>query len=246
MVRTIDKEARNRSVLSSVIDSFIQTSNAVSSEDICHKFDYSSATIRNIMFELEELGYLTHMHTSAGRIPTDKGYRYYVDILLSQMRLVEEEKERIYRDYNLQLRKLEDILEMTSEVLSSFTRCAGIVALLRQDEKRIYYNGASFIAEHPEFKNIDKIRDILKVLEEKKRLLDIINQDIEKKMNVYIGGELACKEIAHCSMVVSTYGTQDFPLGRIAVLGPRSMNYGQVIPTIEYVSELLSKALEDL
>lgn len=246
MVRTIDKEARSRSVLSSVIDSFIQTSNAVSSEDICHKLDYSSATIRNIMYELEELGYLTHMHTSAGRIPTDKGYRYYVDILLSQMRLVEEEKERIHADYNLQLKKLEDILEMTSEVLASFTHCASIVALLKHDERRIYYNGASFIVEHPEFKNIDRIRDILKVLEEKKRLLDIINQGIEKKINIYIGGELACKEIANCSMVVSTYGTQDFPLGRIAVLGPRSMNYGQVIPTIEYVSELLSKALEDL
>lgn len=246
MVRTIDKEARNRSVLSSVIESFIRDSIAVSSEDIAGRLDYSSATIRNIMFELEELGYLTHMHTSAGRIPTDKGYRYYVDILLSQMRLLEEEKERIHREYNLQLKRLEDILEMTSEVLSSFTRCAGIVALLSQGEKRIYYKGASFIAEHPEFKNIERIRDTLKVLEEKRRLLDLINQDIEKKINVYIGGELACKEIAHCSMVVSTYGTEDVPLGRIAVLGPRSMNYGQVIPTIEYVSELLSKALEDL
>ena len=75
MVRTIDKEARSRTILSSVIESFIQTPAAVSSEDICRQFDYSSATIRNIMFELEELGYLTHMHTSGGRVPTDKGYR---------------------------------------------------------------------------------------------------------------------------------------------------------------------------
>lgn len=246
MVRTVDKEARNRTILSSVIESFIQTSAAVSSDDICRRLDCSSATIRNIMSELEETGYLTHIHTSGGRVPTDKGYRYYVDILLSQMQLLEEEKERITKEYNLQLKRLEDILEMTSEVLSAFTRCAGIVAFSNDEDRRVFYNGASFIAGHPEFKNIEKIRGILKILDEKKRLLEIINQDLEKKLKVYIGGELPCKEIAHCSLVVSTYGIEDRPFGRIAVLGPRSMNYGQVIPTIEYVSELLGRALEDL
>ena len=244
-MRISDREARNRDVLSCVVENYIQTASAASSDDICRHFDCSSATIRNVMFELEELGYLTHTHTSSGRIPTDKGYRYYVDMLLSQMQLLEEKKEDITREYDRQLNKLEDILEMTSQVLSAFTRCTGIVSFLDK-ENRIYYAGASFIAEHPEFKNISLIRDILKVLDEKKTLLEIINQNLEKKLNVYIGHELPCREISSCSLVVSRYDVEDRPYGRIAVLGPRCMNYGQVIPTIEYVSELVGRALANL
>lgn len=245
MVIIVDREARNRGVLSSIIENYIKTQSAVSSDDICESFDCSSATIRNIMCELEEQGYLTHLHTSGGRVPTDKGYRCYVDMLLSQMKLLKEEKERITKEYNHQLDKLEDVLEKTSEVLSAFTHCTGIVSYLSQDNK-IYYNGASFIIEHPELKHIEKIRSILRLLEEKKTLLEIINRGLEKRFNVYIGQELSCSEIAGCSLVVSTYDIENKPCGRIAVLGPRSMDYVRVIPTIEYVSELVGKALENL
>lgn len=244
-MRVTDRQARSREILSCIIENYIKTALAISSEDICRHFDCSSATIRNVMFELEEQGYLTHAHTSGGRIPTDKGYRYYVDMLLSQMQLLEAEKECITKEYNRQIDKLEDVLEKTSEVLSAFTRCTGIVSYMDKENK-FYYNGASFIAEHPEFKNIEKMRSILKILDEKKILLEIINRDLEDKLNVYIGRELDCREISTCSLVVSTYNVEDRPYGRIAVLGPRSMNYGQVIPTIEYVSELISKALENL
>src|SRR3989338_1417306 len=245
MVRAADREARNRGILSSIIENYIKTHCAVSSEDLCQHFDCSSATVRNIMCELEDQWYLTHLHTSGGRLPTDKGYRYYVDMLLSPMELFKEERERITREYNRQLNRLEDILEKTSEVLSAFSRCAGIVAFSNMNNK-IYYNGASFMIEHPELKNIDNIRSILRLLEEKKMLLEIINRDLKKKLNVYIGGELPCQDISGCSLVVSTYDIEERPSGRIAVLGPRSMNYGQVIPTIEYVSLLLGKALENL
>ena len=245
MVKNIHKDARNRQVLSAVIDNYIRTAEAVSSEDVCRNFDCSSATIRNVMNDLEDLGYLTHPYTSSGRVPTDKGYRYYVDMLASQIELVEEEKIRITREYHRQLNKLEDILEKTSEVLSAFTRCAGIVTFLDRENK-IYYNGASLIIAHPELNTLDKIRDILRILEEKKTLLEILNRGLEKRLNVYIGNELACREIANCSLVVSTYEIEDRPCGKIAVLGPRGMNYSQVIPTIEYVSELISRALENL
>lgn len=246
MVRGIEKESRSRDVLSAVIESYIKSSSAVSSEELSRNFDYSSATMRNVMTELEEQGYLAHTHTSSGRVPTDKGYRYYVDMLLTQMQLVEEEKERLTKEYKRQLNKLEDILEKTSEILSAFTHCTGIVSLVNKGNDKIFYNGASFIAGHPELNHIEKIRNILHILDEKKTLLEILNRNIEKKLNVYIGHELACEDIADCSLIVSTYDMEDRPSGRIAVLGPRSMNYSYVIPTIEYVSELMSRALENL
>lgn len=242
MVRITDQESRKRDVLSAVIETYIKTGEAVSSEDIRKLFDCSSATIRNTMFELEENGYLTHLYTSSGRIPTDKGYRYYVDVILSQMKLLENEKTRITKEYDRQIDKLEDLLEKTSEVLSTFTHCAGIVSL--NTTNKVFCKGTSFITEYPEFKNIEKVRNVLRLLEEKQRILDILNRGLQKKLGIFIGDELACKEISGCSLVVSVYDLDNKPFGRIAVLGPRSMNYGHVIPTLEYVSELMTKALE--
>lgn len=244
MMRAINHEARKREVFAAIIEDYIKTASAVSSEDICKYFDCSSATIRNIMYELEEEGYLAQIHTSSGRVPTDKGYRRHVDMLLSQMRLLEEEKERITKEYNQQMNKLEDILEQASEVLSAYTHCAGIVSFLNEDSK-IYYKGMSFITEYPEFRDIEKLRIILKLLEEKTKLLDILNRDLEKKFSIYIGGESECREMANCSLIVSTYDLENKPFGRVAVLGPRNMNYCRVIPALEYVSQLVSKTLEN-
>lgn len=244
MVRIIDKPTRNREILSSIIENYIHTAEAVSSENICGRFDYSSATIRNIMLELENQGYLTHLHTSSGRVPTDKGYRYYVDLLLCQLQLVEKEKERIKKEYTIQLNKLEDIMEKTSEILSEYTRCAGIVSFLTNN--RIYYSGTTYITEQPEFKNIEKIHSLLKILEQKSELLEILNRNIEKKINIYIGQELSCDEISGCSLIVTSYNIEKKPYGRIAVLGPRRMNYSQVIPFIEYLAQQLDKTLENI
>ena len=245
MVRSVNHEERRRQVLGAVMEHYIKTALAVSSEDICRQFDCSSATIRTIMGELEEHGYITHVYTSSGRVPTDKGYRYYVDMLLSQMQLVQEEKEHLEKEYCRHKSKLEDILETTLEVLSTYTQCTGIVSLLRPQSK-IYYNGASFITQYPELGDIEKMRTILKFLEEKKKLLDIINRDLEKKLNIYIGREMDCQEIENCSLVVSTYDFENKPYGRVSVLGPRNMDYSRIIPTIEYVSDLVSKALSEL
>lgn len=242
MVRIVDQESRKREVLAAVVENYIRTQSTVSSEDICKHFDCSSATMRSIMSDLESLGYLTHIHTSGGRVPTDKGYRYYVDVLLSQMELLEDEKQRITREYSRQLNKLEDILERASQVLSDFTRCAGIVSSL----DKIYYKGAAFMTEYQEFNDVQRIRNVLLFLEEKEQLLNVINRNLEKKINIYIGYESACKEIADCSLIISTYNVEDRPLGRLAVLGPRSMNYEYIIPAVEYVSGLVGRALENL
>ena len=77
--------------------------------------DLSPATIRNILAELEHEGFLTHPHTSAGRVPTQDGYRYYVDYLMSEIQLLEEEKRCINTSYAQDIIDLENILEKTSQ-----------------------------------------------------------------------------------------------------------------------------------
>ncbi|MDP2043664.1 MAG: DeoR family transcriptional regulator, partial [Candidatus Omnitrophota bacterium] len=94
MTRNVDYNSRRKSILSSAINRHIKSALPVASDDISEEFDLSSATIRNIFSELEESGLLMHPYTSGGRIPTDKGYRYYVDFLIQQMELMDEEKQR--------------------------------------------------------------------------------------------------------------------------------------------------------
>jgi transcriptional regulator of heat shock response len=245
MVRTVDYEARRRAVLAATINRYIDTAEPIASEDIAKEFDLSSATIRNIFSELEQNGFIRHPYTSGGRVPTQKGYRYYVDFLLSQMELLEEEKECIVREYKRQLRRLEEILEKTSEVVSVITRYASIVSFIDWQDK-FYYRGISSILDQPEFHNLDSTRLLIKMIEDKQNLLEIINRDFNQKVKVYIGEELGHPGMEQCSLVVSSYRRKSKPSGKIAVLGPARMEYSHIIPALEYVSGVLTEALDDI
>ncbi|KPK96735.1 MAG: hypothetical protein AMJ95_12530 [Omnitrophica WOR_2 bacterium SM23_72] len=242
MVRIVDHTQRRNTVLALSINSYINSATPVSSEALAREFSLSSATVRNIFAELEEAGYLTHPHTSAGRIPTDKGYRYYVDFLMSEIELLNEEKETIIEEYKTKIERLEDILEKTSEIISTITHYAGIVSLLEWEDK-IFYKGLSHILQQPEFEKSEKVRLLVNMLEEKKRLLDIINRDFRESTKVYIGREIGCPEIDTCSLVISSYHRGKRRDGRLAVLGPRRMNYDHIIPALEFISEVLSEVL---
>ena len=243
MVRNVDYESRRRAVLAATINKYIDEAMPVASEDLAEDFDLSPATIRNILAELEREGYITHPYTSGGRLPTSRGYRYYVDFLLAQMELLEAEKAHIVKEYNKEIRRLEEVLERTSGVISMVTHYAGIVSFVDWQD-RIFYQGISQILEHPEFKDYAHLRKIIKLIEEKEHLLDIINRDFKEKVKVYIGDELACPGMENCALVVSSYKLNNKSSGRLAVLGPQRMEYRHAIPALEYISEVLSEVLE--
>jgi len=245
MVKNVDYESRKRAVLSAAINKHIRKAGPVASEDIAENFDLSPATIRNIFSELEEAGYLTHLYTSGGRVPTDKGYRYYVDFLNAQMDLLDEEKSKIMREYSKGIRKLEEALEETSAVISETTHYTGIVSFLEWHD-RLFYKGLSRILEHPEFKDSQKIRILIGALEEKQHLLEIINRDFNDKVKVYIGHELNCPQMDNCSLVVSSYRRKKKPQGKVAVLGPVRMEYNHIIPALAYIADVLSDFLENM
>jgi len=244
MVRNVDHESRRKAVLTAAINRYIKEASPVASEDIADEFDLSSATIRHIFAELEESGYITHPHTSGGRVPTDKGYRYYVDFLLSQMELLDDEKDSIVKKYSREIRKLDDTLEETSELIAAVTHYAGIVSFLEWQNK-FFYKGVSRILEHPEFRDFDKVRMVIKMLEDKERLLNVINRDFDGKVKVYIGGESGFPEMQSCSLVVSNYRRKNKPSGKLAVLGPVRMEYNHIIPVLEYISDVLSETLDN-
>lgn len=241
-MRSVDYGSRRKSILSSAINRYIKNAVPVASEDIADEFDLSSATIRNIFSELDESGYLKHPYTSGGRVPTDKGYRYYVDFLIRQIELLDDEKKRISKECKKKIRRLDDALENTSEVISEITHYAGIVSFLEWQDK-IFYKGISRILDQPEFRDVDKIRLLVRLMEDKDRLLNLINRDFSGKVKTYIGSELGFPELESCSLIVTSYKLKDRPSGRLAVLGPMRMEYGHIIPAMEYISDVLTDVL---
>jgi len=125
----INLNERKKKILQVLIHQYIRTAQPVGSRTLAENYglDLSSATIRNYLADLEEEGYLTHPYTSAGRIPTDKGYRFYVDSLIEIQHLVLREEERIRREYSQQIKRLEDLLRYTSHVLACSSHYAGFV-----------------------------------------------------------------------------------------------------------------------
>jgi len=245
MVRNVDHESRRRQVLAATINKYIKDALPVSSEDLAEDFNLSSATIRNIFAELEVAGLLTHPYTSAGRIPTDKGYRYYVDFLIKDIELLDEEKEYIVKEYRREIDGLEDILERTSDLVSTITHHPSIVSFFDWQDK-LFYKGISFILEQPEFKDYNKIRLLIKMFEDKFHLLNIINREFKEKVKIYIGEELESPEIKNCALVVSNYCIKNRPKGKIAVLGPVRMEYEHIISTLGYVSDVLTDVLSGI
>ena len=120
---------RKKDLLQWVIHYYIKTSRPVSSSVIAEEsgMELSSATIRNVLQELEEDGYLHQPHTSSGREPTDKGYRFFVDYLIDVQRLASGEKEKIERQYRSRMEELDTLLSETSKLLSKVSHGAGLV-----------------------------------------------------------------------------------------------------------------------
>ena len=151
MVRTVDHIERKNRVLANTVSSYINTGEPVSSQELAEYFDLSPATLRNILAELEEDGYLFHPHTSSGRVPTDRGYRYYVDFLMSGYCLSEEQKRLILNDYKSSISSLEGILEKTTDIIADLTHYTAIVSF-SEWEDWVFYKGLSNILVETPFK----------------------------------------------------------------------------------------------
>lgn len=128
-LKPIVVEKRKKDLLQWIIHYHIKSSKPVSSSIIAQKsgIQLSSATIRNILQELEDEGYLRQPHASSGREPTDKGYRFYVDYLMDIQRLASSEKERIERECSHRVSELDTLLSETSKLLSKTSNGTGLV-----------------------------------------------------------------------------------------------------------------------
>ncbi|MEK7868083.1 MAG: heat-inducible transcriptional repressor HrcA [Candidatus Omnitrophota bacterium] len=345
-MKKVDTESRQKSILNAIVESYVDSATPVGSRAIAQRFrnTISPATIRNVMADLEEKGLIMHPHTSAGRVPTDKGYRFYVDSLLELKHLTKEEEATVNKLMHQSTSDMEYVMQNTSRAISLVTNVAGIVLMPRLkssifkhielfniDDSRImavivttsgfiknsimdfeehltgqelariteflnselegvslgeiksyltrklleerdsfytflkraadilsvpglfraddhlYFDGAACIMSHPEFTDIKKARLFLRACEDKKGLLNLLNQDMELEgVKIHIGKENFYNEIQDLSIVTCNYKVNDMVVGAIAAIGPTRMEYGRIISVLKYISSELGKELESL
>ena len=118
---------RQSKLLKLIVEEYIKTANPVGSTSLSEKFKCSSATIRNEMAELENIGYLEKTHTSSGRIPSEKGYRYYVDNLMKPKEMTGEDVLKLQRIFDNKQLVLSDVITKSMEIISEITNYTSVV-----------------------------------------------------------------------------------------------------------------------
>ncbi|WP_035571099.1 heat-inducible transcriptional repressor HrcA [Halonatronum saccharophilum] len=120
---------RKKKILKAIVNEYVMSAEPVGSRTLARRYDFgvSPATLRNDMADLEEANYLEQPHRSAGRIPTDKGYRFYVDALMDLKKLSNNQAKVIEDDYSVKNRELQDLIEETSQLLSDLTNYTSMV-----------------------------------------------------------------------------------------------------------------------
>lgn len=344
-------DQRSCELLALLIKTHIATGEPVASRTISHLSSQglSPASVRNIMAELEEAGYVEQPHTSAGRVPSDKGYRFFVDHILGQPSLSESDETAIQTGMRAQASGSSDqVMSRASQLLSQLSENVGIVVspslsheiikhidfvrlgdgrilvitvsragivqdravkidedltqdelnttanyvnanftgmslsairaelLKRLSEERALYDrllqnaimicnreltepgqgqpdvfveGASNIISKTDFADIEKVRELLRVFEEKNRLVKILTECLsnapQQPVSIRIGAENSLPGLSRCAVITSHYGYDNQIVGSIGVVGPVRMEYARMIGIVNYVARLLEQALAE-
>ncbi|MCP4642133.1 MAG: heat-inducible transcription repressor HrcA [bacterium] len=139
MADTDKLNEREDLILQAVVHTFVTTAEAVGSRSIVRRFDLelSPATVRNVMADLEEAGYLQQLHASSGRVPTDRGYRYFVDHLMRVQELTISERARIEHELSQRLNDMDDVMRQTCHMLALVSHQTGIVEPPAESDLRV-------------------------------------------------------------------------------------------------------------
>ena len=246
MVKYLDHKKRQDDIFNLVVQTYINEGTPVSSEYLKSRYNLplSSATLRHVMAELEDLGYLVHVHISSGRVPTQKGFRYYVDFLMREEADLTSLQEYSFERNISYMNELDDLLEEASLMISKLTHYAG-VGLIHKERERLFLKGTRFIMREPEFEDIEVLRNIFTAFEEKMDLLgEFIEGNLTEGIKIFIGDEIEVEEIHSCSLIFSPLKYTDDVKVSLGVLGPVRMNYPLAVSGLKVVKGYLEEAFQ--
>ncbi|NSW83278.1 MAG: heat-inducible transcription repressor HrcA [Syntrophothermus sp.] len=338
-------DERKKLILEAIIKDYVETAEPVGSRSIVrkHQLGVSPATVRNEMADLEEMGFLEQPHTSAGRIPSQLGFRYYVDCMMEKEELAENEKELLHRVLSDRINDIFEVIRRTGVTLSQFTRYASFVIsgpikvaeiksvqlvpmqkgtalvvlvtssgvilhklidtpesiqahdlekisafftrglagvklgelsrtslkslrdeLLSQrkaidrvleaidellqasDEEKVLISGAINMLNEPEFRNPDKLKTVLGILEENSLFKKVLNDPGPQEVRIKIGRENEVEEIQELSLVFTSYEINGQEMGKIGLIGPVRMQYWRAAGLVESFRDVVEDVIRKL
>lgn len=240
----MDLSDRQKRLLRSVIEKYIESAEAVGSETIEKEagLGVSPATIRNEMVKLTALGYLRQPHTSSGRTPTSQGMKFYVDQLMEEKSLSLKDEVSIKEELSEGTRSFDKVLRQTAKLLADQTHSLA-VATNEQDD--LFAAGMANILDMPEFFDIDITRSVLSIIDRAEALDQIFAMVTpQDQIKILFGDELGMPYLEPCGFVFARYNTPNHQ-GILGVIGPSRLNYSTVLPTMRYFSHILSEMLQE-
>lgn len=230
---------RQASILATIIEEFAEVAAPVGSVTLAKLFNVSSATIRAEMVALEKMGFLQQPHTSAGRVPTDKGYRWYVN-RLQEAPPRHSRSQRDTRAIELSLRSSAEpahIIRQTVDTLVQLTDNAGLATIGGQ----LYISGLAHLFAQPEFSEGNAVTDVAYLLDN----LDPWLRETapNQPVSVFIGQENPIGKSSGCSLIISKYRSSYSDDSYIGVIGPTRQNYRDTMSLVRYAGQQLEKEL---
>jgi heat-inducible transcriptional repressor len=235
---------RQQQVLTAVIELYTETATPIGSQALLERFDFpvSSATLRSDMATLEEEGYLYQPHVSAGRIPTDKGYRTYVEEMMGEETLSRKDQEHLQKELLMLKAKHVRLGRTTAKLLSALSGNLAVSGIVDKDE--FYDFGMKELIEKPEFQEIDDLCRLVETLDTLDEKLDGLMLKLKDgETHIFIGDENPVAGIDNCSMIVAPYKNRGGEKGMLAIIGPKRMDYAKNKSLIEYMKKLLNASL---
>ncbi|MBR2587369.1 transcriptional regulator [Candidatus Saccharibacteria bacterium] len=243
---------RQREILFAIIEQYAELATPVGSVTLAKLFDVSSATIRAEMAKLESYGLIAQPHTSAGRIPTDAGYRYYVNSLVEESENAEFNEGPAYdvplldapkenrAEHVLEVRvsshaSAETMIKTAVDALVDLTGNLGLGTIGNQ----LYLSGISRLLTQPEFVDLARVQAVAKLLDNLEPWLREAAPG--EPLNIFIGQENPIGKSSGVSLIISKFRSPFSDTSYIGVLGPTRQNYQKVMSLVRSAGEMLEK-----
>ena len=226
-------EERQSSVLEAIIREYIRTAEPVGSMAVAERYNIaaSSATIRNYMADLENSGFIRQPHTSAGRVPTERAYQYYVDNFLREVDMPRQEEKALRQVWALH-EQARDILKFTAKIVASFSTESVFFAFGKHD---VYYTGLANLFGQPEFIDHEQVYSVSAIIDRLDEAIADVYDSVPDDVQVFIGKKHNFG--SQCSAIITRYRAAGDDFGIFGLLGPTRMDYDLNIARIKYVHD---------
>ena len=234
---------RQASILAAIIEQYAEVAAPVGSITLAKLFNVSSATVRAEMARLEELGFITQPHTSAGRVPTDKGYRFYVNQLNELRETTQPEKliDRSARAIDARVAthvtKADRAIRSAVDSLVDLTHNLGLATIGDQ----LYMSGIGNLFGQPEFARGEHVQQVARLLDNLEPWLREAAPN--EPLNVFIGQENPIGKASGCSLIISRFRSPYSDNSYIGVLGPTRQSYARVMQLVRHAGAMLEEVL---